>query len=171
MHVMKRRMIVCVGLAIIVLSGITWFSYAAHNVTLSEDVLSKRVIKCIEDSGNNCITAKSLNNDLWEEVWIISPYAEVERFGGIFPLRVKRAVNRTGIEYREDLCVFVFVLNNGDCQICVEERYPVDFVNCSSDGFMKCTPDAVMCFAETGELRPRLVLDTIIQGCTTGKSW
>ena len=117
---MKKSITVCVVVVAVVLSGVTWFTYTAHRVTLSEDVLSKRVIKCIEDSGNNCITAKCLNNDLWDELWLISPYAEVDRFGRIFPFRVKRAVNRAGIEYREDLCVLVFTLNNGDYQVCVE---------------------------------------------------
>ena len=171
MRVMKRKMQVCIGLAIIVLCGVAWFLFTAYSVTTSEDILSKRVIQCVEDSGNNCITAKFLNNDLWDELWIISPYAEIDRFGRIFPLRVGRAVKRTKIEYRDDICVLVFVLNNGDCHICVEKRYPVDFATCSSDGFMKCAPDTQMCFVATGETRPRLVLNTIVQGCTTGKSW
>jgi|GEM_PF-2105172 len=169
MRVMKRKMQVCIGLAIIVLCGVTWFLFTAYSVTTSEDILSKRVIQCLEDSGNNRMTSKFLNDDLWDELWIISPYVEIDRLGRILPLRAKRAVERTGIQYRDDFCALVFLLNNGDYQICVEKRYPVDFATYSSD-VIKCKPDAQMCFKQTGEARPRLVLETIIHGGTTGKS-
>lgn len=161
---MKKGILVfTIGAAVIVFLLIFSFICPRYRITILTNTAATNVHDYIYRTGNYCVSSEILNKYLWEELWILAPYTQAEQLKKQLPFRVKRRIKNTGIRYRDDICILVFLLNNGDYQISIEDRYPVDFVCGSSERIATITPEMLICFVPSEDSEQALVFDRAFQ--------
>lgn len=154
----RSTILIFVVIAVFVaLLALLSFCLSCH-VKRGDRVLSEAAETLLRQSEGLCLEARKLNPDDWERMWVIHPYVAPDDLA-CFPWKVRLSVLRTNIRYQESLCILLFLRADGDYEMFVENRMPVDFVAFGSSGSVYAySPDDLLCFSEDDDPQFRFYL-------------
>ncbi|MGD8782670.1 MAG: hypothetical protein PVH88_27405 [Ignavibacteria bacterium] len=106
------------------------FFISACNFTerIRSDEQLKTKIEEVVLSGEETLNFNDITEFDWNNLVIFTPYSSIEKYGSIFNIDVK-PILYTGMSYRDDVCLLVFLKNNKIINVVEYPRYPGDFSN------------------------------------------